>query len=193
MELQQKIVLKKKNETHSLSPASLAGAIITLIWTSLLDLDVMMFFKKKDGTLGGVFSDEYPGGDLHGSFAEHSGDAGVECEAGEKSETITLKQIPDDIEQIDVMCLDYTAASEGRKTSFSELMAKISIQAPGQQPIEIHMDPDSEKQSDEGIGLGILRITRKADGNLEMKNHSVHYHTLQEIVKDVPGFEALIK
>ena len=37
---------------------------VSLIWTSPVDLDLMAFYKTKDGRVGGVYSDNYAGGSL---------------------------------------------------------------------------------------------------------------------------------
>jgi hypothetical protein len=45
--------------------------MVSLKWTAAVDLDLMAFYKTKDGRTARVFSDNYPGGDL-GSLKQFS-------------------------------------------------------------------------------------------------------------------------
>ena len=38
--------------------------MVTLQWTAAVDLDLMAFYKTKDGRVGGIYSDNYAGGSL---------------------------------------------------------------------------------------------------------------------------------
>ena len=55
--LKKKVTLRKKNDSVAFN---FAGKLkVKLFWQSDTDLDLCLFFKKKDGEVGGVFSNEY--------------------------------------------------------------------------------------------------------------------------------------
>ena len=55
--LKRKITLRTKGETATFT---FSGKLkVRMLWQSATDLDLCLFFKKKDGEAGGVFSDEY--------------------------------------------------------------------------------------------------------------------------------------
>ena len=55
--LKKKITLKRKGESIAFT---FSGRLkIKLIWGTDTDQDLCLFFKRKDGAVGGVFSDEY--------------------------------------------------------------------------------------------------------------------------------------
>ena len=57
--LKKKITLKRKGETADFT---FSGKLkVKLFWSSPTDLDLCLFFKKKNGEVGGVFSNEYRG------------------------------------------------------------------------------------------------------------------------------------
>ena len=65
---------------------------VSLIWTSAVDLDLMAFYKTKDGRTGGVYSDNYAGGSLGDlnafPFLQLSGDEGVGATGGANQDGI---------------------------------------------------------------------------------------------------------
>ena len=57
--LKKKITLRRKEEQAAFT---FSGKLkVKLMWSSSTDLDLCLFFKKKDGSIGGVFSNEYRG------------------------------------------------------------------------------------------------------------------------------------
>ena len=51
--LKKKITLRKKEEQAAFT---FEGKLkVKLFWSSATDLDLCLFFKKKDGSIGGVF------------------------------------------------------------------------------------------------------------------------------------------
>ncbi len=68
------------------------GLVIVLSWTKDVDLDLLAFYKTKDGRTGGVVSDNFPGGNLGNlnefPFIQLSGDAGVNENGGILEETL---------------------------------------------------------------------------------------------------------
>ena len=57
--LKKKITLKRKGEAADFT---FSGKLkVKLFWSSPTDLDLCLFFKKKNGEVGGIFSNEYRG------------------------------------------------------------------------------------------------------------------------------------
>lgn len=57
VKLKRKITLRRKQEEAAFT---FGGKLkVNLYWTSETDLDLCLFFRKKDGEVGGVFSNEY--------------------------------------------------------------------------------------------------------------------------------------
>ena len=54
--------LKQKGESAAIGAFNQLK--VSLIWTSAVDLDLMAFYKTKDGRTEGVYSDNYSGGNM---------------------------------------------------------------------------------------------------------------------------------
>lgn len=102
VKLKKKITLRRKQEEAAFT---FGGKLkVNLYWTSDTDLDLCLFFRKKDGEVGGVFSNEYrqKKSDL-GSlekfpFMLHLGDNKEPAPGGEESEQINIAKL-DDIDE----------------------------------------------------------------------------------------------
>ncbi len=127
VDLKAKVTLKQKGEEAYISVKQL---MVTLRWTASVDLDLMAFYEAKDGTKGGVFSDNFPGGNL-GSlnqfpYIQLSGDEGVGATGGDNQEVIRITKL-DDLATVYICTLNYTDASEKRDSSFSEYDGGITV------------------------------------------------------------------
>ena len=103
---------------------------ISLIWTSAVDLDLMAFYKTKDGRTGGVYSENYSGGSL-GSleqfpFIRLSGDAGVGASGGDNQEDMCITKITD-FEELFICALNFTDASSGENKVFANYDARVRV------------------------------------------------------------------
>lgn len=103
---------------------------ISLTWTSPVDLDLMAFFKTKDGRVGGVYSENYSGG-THGSldgfpFIELSGDAGIGETGGNNREDLRITRL-DDFEELYICALNFTDANSGTGKVFADYDAKVRV------------------------------------------------------------------
>jgi tellurite resistance protein TerA len=119
VELKAKVTLKNSGEEAYIS---LKQLMVTLRWTMNIDLDLMAFYKAKDGRTGGVFSDNYPGGSL-GSlngfpFIQLSGDAGLGGAGGDNEETIRIAKL-DDMAEVYICTINYDDAIKNVASSFS--------------------------------------------------------------------------
>jgi len=126
-ELKAKVTLKTKGEEAYISVKQL---LVTLRWTADVDLDLMAFYKGKDGRTGGVLSDNYPGGTL-GSlnefpFIQLSGDAGVGAKGGDNEEQLRIVKL-DDLAEVYICTLNYTDASQKRSSSFSQYDGGVMV------------------------------------------------------------------
>ncbi len=107
---------------------------VELVWTSQVDLDLMVFYKTRAGKVGGVYSERYKGGE-HGSLSESpfialSGDAGVaapEVEApDDKREVLDIARL-DHFEQLCVCAVNFTEAAEASGRVFADFDARVEV------------------------------------------------------------------
>jgi len=116
MELKAKVILRDKGETVVL-PSSFTEMKASLKWNDPVDLDLMAFYKTKDGKTGGVYTAQLGGslGDLNASpFIKLSGDAGVGAQGGENQEDLIISKL-DNIAELHLVALNYTAQQKLQK------------------------------------------------------------------------------
>jgi uncharacterized protein involved in tellurium resistance len=127
MELKTKVTLKQKGDEAFIPVKQL---LIKLKWRAAVDLDLMAFYKTKDGRTGGIYSSNYAGGsqgDLNAfPFIELSGDAGVGAAGGENEEVLRITKL-DDMAEVYICTLNFTDASAGKNTPFSSYDGHIEI------------------------------------------------------------------
>lgn len=103
---------------------------VSLIWTSPVDLDLMAFYKTKDGRVGGVYSDNYAGGslgDLNGfPFIQLSGDEGVGAVGGDNREEMRIAKL-DDFEELHIVAVNFTDASSDSNKVFADYDARVEV------------------------------------------------------------------
>lgn len=103
---------------------------ISLIWTSAVDLDLMAFYKTKDGKTGGVYSENYLGGSLGNlqqfPFIQLSGDAGVGASGGDNRENMVITRL-DDFEELFICAVNFTDASTGANKVFANYDASVRV------------------------------------------------------------------
>ena len=128
--LKRKITLRTKGETATFT---FSGKLkVRMLWQSATDLDLCLFFKKKDGEAGGVFSDEYRRRrkDL-GSLTEfpyilHMGDQKEPSPGGEEVEQINVATLAD-IEKAYICVVNYDAAIKGRDVTFADEGGRVEV------------------------------------------------------------------
>lgn len=103
---------------------------VSLIWTSPVDLDLMAFYKTKDGKVGGVYSDNYADGSF-GSlnqfpFIQLSGDEGVGAVGGDNREELRIIKL-DDFEELHIVAVNFTDALSGSNKVFAEYDAQVEV------------------------------------------------------------------
>ncbi len=125
--LKPKVTLKTKGAEAYVSIKQL---VVSLKWTAAVDLDLMAFYKAKDGKVGAVFSDNYAGGTM-GSlnsfpFIQLSEDAGVGATGGENEEVIRITKL-DDMAEVYICTINFTDASQGKESRFSKYDAQVTV------------------------------------------------------------------
>lgn len=103
---------------------------VSLIWTSAIDLDLMAFYKTKEGSTGGVYSDNYAGGSLGDlnqfPFIQLSGDEGVGATGGDNREELRINKL-DDFEELYICALNFTDATSNSNKVFADYDAKVEV------------------------------------------------------------------
>jgi uncharacterized protein involved in tellurium resistance len=127
MELKTKVTLKQKGQEAFIPIKQL---LVKLRWRAAVDLDLMAFYKTKDGRAGGVYSSNYAGGSLGDlnafPFIQLSGDAGVGGSGGDNEETLRITKL-DQMDVVYICALNFSDASAGKNTAFSAYDGHIEI------------------------------------------------------------------
>ena len=125
--LKPKVTLKTKGQEAYVSIKQL---MVTLKWTAAVDLDLMAFYKAKDGRVGGVFSDNYAGGSLGAlnafPFIQLSGDEGVGATGGANEESLRITKL-DDLAEVYLCTINFTDASQNQDSKFSKYDAQVTV------------------------------------------------------------------
>jgi len=147
---------------------------------------ICLFFRKKDGEVGGVFSNEYrqKKSDL-GSlekfpFMLHLGDNKEPAPGGEESEQINIAKL-DDIDESFVCIVNYGAAIEGDDVTYAEEGGRIEVKSDSGDYLEVLAD-----SSDEGHVYCVCSIKNKG-GEFALKNES-RVMSLGKAFDEIPGF-----
>lgn len=185
--IKRKIRLKTKNDIGEPFTGKMK---VRLRWVSDTDLDLCLFFKKKDGTVGGVFSDEYNNNvnDL-GSydrfpFMKHNGDVKKPGES-ESVEQIDIVKF-DEIDTAYVVIVNYDAAIEGRSVTFADEQGYAQVVCQDGRAFEVPAD-----SPDPGHVYLVCTITNK-NGQNYVKNEGEVY-TLGKAFRKIPGFVLIVE
>lgn len=184
IKLRKKVTLRKKAEAVAFT---FGGKLkVNLYWTSDTDLDLCLFFRKKDGEVGGVFSNEYrqKKSDL-GSLDKfpymlHLGDNKEPAPGGEESEQINIATL-NDIDEAFICIVNYGAAIEGEDVTFAEEGGRIEVKSDSGDYLEVLAD-----STEEGPVYCVCSIKNK-DGEFALKNES-RVLSLSKAFNEIPGF-----
>lgn len=177
--------LKQKGTTAAIG--AFKQLRVSLIWTSAVDLDLMAFYKTKDGRTGGVYSDNYAGGNL-GSlnsfpFMELSGDAGVGATGGDNCEIMTIAKL-DDIDELLICAVNFTDASSGASKVFADYDARIEVETDKNEKHNIALDSNNPGS------VATLCKFKSSFMGAEISNNS-NVMNFEAFKSSVPGAEAL--
>ena len=185
--LKRKITLRRKQEECAFT---FSGKLkVKLFWTSDTDLDLCLFFKKKNGEVGGVFSNEYRGkrSDLGAldkfPFMLHLGDNKEPAEGNEETEQINIASL-DEIEQAFVCIVNYKAAIDQLDVTYSEEGGRVELQSDSGDYLEVLAD-----STDEGHVYCVCSI-KNNDGEYALKNESC-VMDLGTAFDEIPGFSII--
>lgn len=130
--LKKKITLKRKGETADFT---FSGKLkVKLFWSSPTDLDLCLFFRKKNGEVGGIFSNEYRGrktdlGNLNEfPYMLHMGDNKEPAAGGEETEQINVANL-DEIDEAYICIVNYDAAVEEEDVTYAEEGGVLNFRA----------------------------------------------------------------
>lgn len=185
--LKRKITLRRKEEQATFT---FSGKLkVKLTWTpGSEDLDLCLFFKQKNGEIGGVFSNEYRGkrsdlGTLDKfPYIEHKGDA--RGGRGEKSEQINIARL-DDIETAYICIINYEAAVEGEDVTYAQEGGRVELESDSGDYLEVIAD-----SNDEGHVYCVCSILNK-NGEYALKNES-KVMDLGTAFEKIPGFSLIV-
>lgn len=143
VQLKRKIQLRRKEKPAEFTFSGLLK--VKLLWQSSTDLDLCMFFKKKDGEVGGVFSsafrqkksdlgalDKFP-------FMMHKGDEAEPEQGGESVEQINVANL-DEIDTAYICVLNYSKAIDGEEINFAQDSGRVEIQSDSGDYFEVAID-----------------------------------------------------
>ena len=185
--LKKKVTLRRKEEQAAFT---FTGKLkVKLFWSSDTDLDLCLFFKKKDGNIGGVFSNEYRGkkSDLgyldKFPFMQHLGDNKEPAPGGEETEQINIASLSE-IDTAYICIVNYGAAIEGEDVTYAEEGGRVELQSDSGDYLEVLAD-----SSDEGPVYLVCSINNN-DGNYALKNES-KVMDLSKAFDEIPGFSLI--
>lgn len=187
VQLKKKVTLKKKGETAAFT---FEGKLkVKLYWSSNTDLDLCLFFKRKDGEVGGVFSNEYRGkkkdlGTLDAfPYMLHLGDNKEPAAGDEETEQINVASL-NEIDEAYVLVVNYGAAIDGDDVTFAEEGGRVELQSDSGDYLEVPAD-----SPDEGPVYCVCSI-KNEDGKNTLKNES-RVMDLSRAFDEIPGFSLI--
>ena len=147
VQLKRKVTLRRKEKPAEFTFSGLLK--VKLLWQSSTDLDLCMFFKKKDGEVGGVFSSAFrqKKSDL-GSLTEFpfmlpKGDEAEPEAGGESVEQINVASL-NDIDTAYVCVLNYSKAIDGEEVNFAQDSGRVEIQSDNGDYFEVVIDAEEQ-------------------------------------------------
>ncbi|KJU83223.1 tellurium resistance protein [Candidatus Magnetobacterium bavaricum] len=185
-EIRAKTVLKTKGDEAYIAVRQLK---VTLTWGAAVDLDLMAFYRAKDGRTGGVFSCNYEGGSMGGlndfPFIELSADAGVGAKGGDNEEIIRITRL-DDMAEVYICAINFTDAVKNKPSSFGSYDGFIGIIGDKGETVAVPLD-----STQTGTCAVIARIdnTSFMGAKLINENSILDLSTFQ---RTIPGAATLI-
>lgn len=192
MEIKSKVELKIKGESAALP--TVKQLVVTLGWSSGVDLDLMAFYTTKEGTHGACYSDQISQdvkslGDLNNyPFMRLSGDAGVnKSSEGDESEELKIMKL-DGMAKIHLIALNYNAVkAKDVDASFSELNGTITIVTDSGESYYVPL-----RSTEKGAVAHIATIDNTSPIGAQLKMEDT-VMGLGQLVETIPGADALTK
>jgi uncharacterized protein involved in tellurium resistance len=180
-QLKPKLTLAGKGEQASIVVTKLK---VVLEWSAPVDLDLMAFYRAKDGRTGGVFSDGYPGGN-RGSlktfpFIKLSADSGIDQKSEYHQEELIVERF-DDMSELYICALNYTDAAEQRNSAFANYGGQVTATDNKGHSIVVPLNATQE-----GHVAVIVKILQDSDGEAVLKNENLIL-SLGQFFESIPG------
>lgn len=187
VQLKRKVTLRRKEKPAVFTFTGLLK--VKLLWQSLTDLDLCMFFKKKNGEVGGVFSSAFrqKKSDL-GSLTEfpfmlHKGDEAEPEAGGESVEQINVASL-NEIDTAYVCVLNYSKAIDGEEVNFAQDSGRVEIQSDNGDYFEVIIDA-----TEQGHVYNVCSI-KNDNGQNSVMNEGV-VMDLGTAFDKIPGFSLI--
>lgn len=185
--LKKKVTLRRKSDS---APFSFNEKLqIDMKWSTGTDLDLCLFWKTKNGEIGGVFSDGFrQNKDDLGSlekfpFVCHYGDQFKPNEGSESQETIRVKTI-ETLSELYVVVLNYEKAVDNISSTFQEDSGRVEITTDTGDNLEVLVDSE-----DSGHVYVVCKIENSDSGKKAINMREVM--TLGDAFNKIPGFELI--
>ncbi len=175
--------LKQKGEQAYVAVKQL---LVKLQWHSAVDLDLMAFYKAKDGRTGGIYSTNYAGGSLGDlnafPFIQLSGDEGVDATGGQNEEVLRITQL-DEMAEVYICALNFTDASSGRNSTFNDYDGQIELLDDTGKSLLVPLDA-----KDKGMVAVIAKIDNSDFMGAKLINEN-NVIDLNQFLNTLPGAE----
>lgn len=186
VDLKAKIILNEKGSEAFIAVKQL---MVTLKWSANVDLDLMAFYRAKDGRSGGVISDNYPGGSL-GSLNEFpyiqlSGDEGVGATGGDNEEILRITRL-DDLAELYICTINYTDAIAKQDSSFSEYDGGVVVIDEKGETIAVPLNSETS-----GHVAVIAKIDNTSPVGAKLINEN-KVISLDEFAATIPGSDVVV-
>ena len=187
VQLKKKICLRRKEKPAEFTFSKFLK--IKLLWKSNTDLDLCLFYTKKDGQSGGVFSSMFRQkksdmGDLQQfPYILHTGDKAEPSQGDESVEQINISNL-DEMDVVNIIVLNYGKAINGEEVNFAEDTGRVEIQSSEGDYFEVNIDA-----SEMGHVYYVCSIKNK-DGINAVLNEGV-VMDLGTAYEKIPGFSLI--
>ena len=187
VQLKRKVTLRRKEKPAEFTFSGLLK--VKLLWQSSTDLDLCIFFTKKNGEVGGVFSSQFrqKKSDL-GSLTEfpymlHMGDKAEPEAGGESVEQVNVASL-NEIDTANVCVLNYGKAIDGEEVNFAQDSGRVDIQSDNGDYFEVVIDV-----AEQGHVYHVCSI-KNNDGENSVMNEGV-VMDLGTAFDKIPGFSLI--
>lgn len=187
IQLKKKICLRRKEKPAEFTFTQYLK--IKLLWQSNTDLDLCIFYTKKDGEIGGVFSSQFrqKKSDMGAldkfPFILHTGDQAEPSEGGESIEQVNISSL-EEMDTVNVVVLNYGKAIDGEEVNFAENSGRVEIQSNEGYYFEVSIDA-----SEMGHVYHVCSIKNKGGINSVLNEGVVM--DLGTAFEKVPGFSLI--
>jgi hypothetical protein len=185
--LKKKVTLRRKSDS---APFTFDEKLkVELKWSTDTDLDLCLFWKTKNGEVGGVFSDAFrQNKDDLGSleklpFIQHCGDKLAPEGGNESLESIKIKTI-DSLLELYVVVLNYEKAIDSIPSTFQEDSGRVEISTDKGDNLEVLVD-------DEKSGHVYVVCKIENSDNVKKAINMREVLSLGEAFDKIPGFELI--